>query len=78
MEQRLRFFEHRLLRKILGLERDEINMERRSEDFYYLLSILFTNCHLGDEIKKNEKGEAHSTYGMQERRKRFLAEKPGG
>ena len=29
MEQRLRFFEHRMLRKIFGFERDEINMERR-------------------------------------------------
>jgi hypothetical protein len=29
MEQRLRFFENRMLRKIFGLERDEINRERR-------------------------------------------------
>ena len=28
MEQRLRFFEHRMLRKIFGFERDEINRER--------------------------------------------------
>jgi len=29
MEQRLRFFENRMLRKIFGLEMDEINGERR-------------------------------------------------
>jgi len=29
MEQRLRFFENRMLRMIFGLERDEINRERR-------------------------------------------------
>jgi hypothetical protein len=29
MEQRLRFNENRMLRKIFGLERDEINRERR-------------------------------------------------
>jgi len=32
---------------------------------------------LGDEIKKNEKGWAHSTYGRQERSKRFVVEKTG-
>jgi hypothetical protein len=29
MEQRLRFFEYRMLRKIFGHERDEVNRERR-------------------------------------------------
>jgi len=29
MEQRLRFFENRMLRKIYGPERDEVNKERR-------------------------------------------------
>jgi hypothetical protein len=29
MEQTLRFFENRMLRKIFGPERDEINRERR-------------------------------------------------
>jgi hypothetical protein len=29
MEQRLRFFENRKLRKICGPERDEVNRERR-------------------------------------------------
>jgi hypothetical protein len=29
MEQRLRFFEYRMLRKISGLERNELNRERR-------------------------------------------------
>jgi hypothetical protein len=29
MEQRLRFFENRMLRKIFGPERDEVNRERR-------------------------------------------------
>jgi len=28
MEQRLRFFENRMLRKIFGAERDELNRER--------------------------------------------------
>jgi hypothetical protein len=30
MEQRLRFFENRMLRKIFGGGRDEVNRERRS------------------------------------------------
>jgi hypothetical protein len=37
MEQRLRFFEYRMLRKILGLERDEVYRERRrlyNEEIY--------------------------------------------
>jgi len=29
MEQRLRFFENRMLRKIYGPEKDEVNKERR-------------------------------------------------
>ena len=40
--------------------------------------LPFTNCHLGDEIKKNEKGGAHSSYGRHKKCKRFLAGKPGG
>jgi hypothetical protein len=38
MEQSLRIFENRMLRKIFGLDRDEINREKRrfqSEEIYY-------------------------------------------
>jgi hypothetical protein len=41
MEQRLRFFENRMLRKIFGPERDEVNRERRrlyNEEIYDLYS----------------------------------------
>ena len=33
--------------------------------------FILHQCHLGDEIKKNDKRGAHSTYGRQERCKRF-------
>jgi len=41
MEQRLRFYEKRMLRKILGAEREEVNRERRglyNEESYDLYS----------------------------------------
>jgi len=41
MEQRLRFFENKILRKIFGPERDEEIRERRRlyiEEIYYLYS----------------------------------------
>ena len=41
MEQRLRFFENRMLRKIFGAEREEVNRERRGlykEESYDLYS----------------------------------------
>jgi len=41
MEQRLRFFENRMLRKIFGPEREEVNRERRglyNEESYNLYS----------------------------------------
>jgi hypothetical protein len=41
MEQRLRFFENRMLGKIFGLERDEVNRERRrlyNKEIYDLYS----------------------------------------
>ena len=41
MEQRLRFFENRMLRKIFRAEREEVNRERRglySEESYDLYS----------------------------------------
>ena len=42
--------------------------------------MIFTphQMSLGDEIKKNEKGVAHSTYVRETRCKQFLVEKPGG
>jgi len=41
MEQRLRFFENRILRKIFGAEREEVNRERKglyNEESYNLYS----------------------------------------
>jgi len=41
MEQRLRFFENRMLRKIFGAEREEVNRDRRrlyNEESYELYS----------------------------------------
>jgi len=41
MEQRLRFFENRVLRKIFGAEREEVNRQSRrlyKQDSYYLYS----------------------------------------
>jgi len=41
MEQRLRFFENRILRKIFGSEREEVNRERKglyNEESYNLYS----------------------------------------
>jgi len=41
MEQRLRFFENRMLRKVFGAERQEVNRERRglyNEEIYDLYS----------------------------------------
>ena len=42
--------------------------------------MIFTphQMSLGDEIKKNEKSVAHSTYVRETRCKQFLVEKPGG
>jgi len=40
MEQRLRFFENRMLRKIFGPEREEVN--RREEDYIMRRVTIFT------------------------------------
>jgi hypothetical protein len=47
MEQRLRFFENRMLRKIVGSERDKVNRERRRlcieeiYDFYSSPNVIW-------------------------------------
>ena len=47
MEQRLRFFENRKLRKIFGPEKDEVNRERRrlyneeSDDLYSSPNVIW-------------------------------------
>jgi hypothetical protein len=79
MEQRLRFFENRMLRKILGPGRDEVNRNRKrlyNEEIYDLYSSL--NVIWGTKSRRMRRTGAHSTYGKQERCKWFLVEKPGG
>ena len=59
----LKVFESRVLRKVFGPKRDEVN--RRMESTAW--SAFFTKFHLGDEIKKNEIGGPCSTHGGEER-----------
>ena len=68
MEHRLRIFDKRMLRKILGLERAKVTGDWKTIvhlGVSYLV-ILIKYC-MGGEIKKNETGGACGTYGRQER-----------
>jgi hypothetical protein len=67
-ERRLRAFENRALRRILGLKRDEVT---GSAENYIMSSLMIsspTKYFSVDQIEKNEMGEACSTYGGEKRR----------
>jgi hypothetical protein len=61
-ENRLKVFENRVVRKILGPKRDEIKGNWR---ILHKRGLL-TKCYLGDQIKKNGMG-GRSMYYVQER-----------
>jgi hypothetical protein len=67
-ERRLTVFEDCLVRNIFGPERDEITGNWRKvhiEELHDLYSS--TGIIWGDQIKKNDMGEACDTYGGEER-----------
>jgi len=79
MEQRLSFFESRILGKIFGPERDEVTWERKGlfdKEIYDLYSS--PNVIWVTKSRRMRRAGAHSTYGKQESCKRFLVEKRGG
>jgi len=61
-ERRLRVSENGVLRRIFGLERDEVTGEWRKLHYEELNDTLS-----GDQIEKNEMGRACSAYGGEER-----------
>jgi len=63
---RLRVFEKRMLRRILGSENDDITEVWRRLHNGALRSILLSKYYLSDQIKKNQMGRACSMYGRQE------------
>jgi hypothetical protein len=65
-ECRLRVFENRVLRRILGLQMDEVKERKKNcvcneelTDTY----VRFAKYYLGDQIKKNDMGKTCSIYG---------------
>jgi hypothetical protein len=66
-ELRLGVFERRVLRRIFGVERDEVTGEWR-EIYTEELNDFLTQYCLSDKIEKNEMGGACSAYGGEERR----------
>jgi len=68
-EYRLRVFENRVLRAILGARRDEVT---GSGENYIMGSLMICTALIqycsGDKIEKNEMGGACSAYGGEERR----------
>jgi hypothetical protein len=68
-----------VLSRIFGPKRDEVTGEWRrlyNEELYDLYSL--TKYYTGDQIKKNGKGGAYSTYGGHERCIQGLVGKPEG
>ena len=61
-ERRLRVSENGVLRRIFGLERDEVTGDWRKLHYEELNDTLS-----GDQIEKNEMGRACSAYGGEER-----------
>jgi hypothetical protein len=53
-ERRLRVFENRVLRRILGPKRDEVTGEWRKLHKGAEGSVRLTQSHAGDKIEKNE------------------------
>jgi len=68
-ERRLRVFENRVLREIVGPKRVEVTGEWRKLH-NGKLSDLYCSPHItnsGDQMKKSKMGGACSTYGEEER-----------
>jgi hypothetical protein len=65
-ECRPRVSENRVLRKIFGLQRDDITRKWRKLHKEELGDLYSKYC-LGDQIEENEMGGACSTYGGDER-----------
>jgi hypothetical protein len=64
----MRVSENRVLSRIFGPKRNEVRGDWRklhNEKLYDLYSL--TKYYLGDQIEKNEMGEAYSTYGGHKR-----------
>jgi hypothetical protein len=66
-ECRLRVFENRVLRRILGLKRDEVTGEWRRLHNKELHALYSSKYHSGDEVKKTEMGRTCGTYVGEER-----------
>jgi hypothetical protein len=67
-ECRLRVFENRVLRRILGPKRDEVTAEwRRLHNKELYASLLLTKYHSGDQVKQTEMGRTCGTYGGEKR-----------
>jgi hypothetical protein len=73
-EHRLRIFDKRVLRKILGPKRDEMRGKWRRLHERGLLA----KCYSGDQIKKNGMGGACSTYGREKIQDRILVGRAEG
>jgi hypothetical protein len=59
-ECRLTVFEKKVLRRMFGPKRDEIEWRRlHNKEFY---ALLFTRYHSCDQVKKTEMGRTCSTY----------------
>jgi hypothetical protein len=68
-EHRLRVYENRVLMRIFGLKRDEVEGDwgRLHNEEPHDLYILLTKYNSGSKIKNSEMGGACSTYGGEER-----------
>ena len=62
-KRRLKMFENRVLRSTSGAKREEVTGNWRRLH----MTILFTKFYSGDQIQKNELGEACSMYVGEER-----------
>jgi hypothetical protein len=77
VECRLRVFENKVLRRILGPKRDEETGEWRRLHFM-LYALYSTKYHSGDQVKKTEMGRTSSTYGERRDVYNVLVGKPKG
>jgi len=75
-EHKLRVFKNRVLRKIFGIQREEVTGDSRklhNEELHDCISHQIGPLIIGDKIKKNEMGGACNSYAY-----RFLVWKPEG